>query len=217
MLLFSKMKSNNITSKKQLAFYIKADYMMGHGTWKPSFLERIKDLIRPNYIERYLVAMRKSCYYSNFPRFSYGGVKYCYYIRKFRALGYRLGFSIGNKCFGYGLVIPHYGTIVVGGDVRCGNYCVLHTSVCITNEKGKQIGDALYASSGCKINKRITLGNNIKICSNSVVNKSFTEDNLVLAGMPAFIKKEKCGYWYEGWDAEKRKEKIEELKQKLNL
>ena len=111
-----------------------------------------------------------------------GGVKYCYYIRKFRKLGRQLGFSIGNKCFGYGLVIPHYGTIVVGGDVRCGNYCVLHTCVCITNEKGKTIGDALYASSGSKINKLIHLGNNVKICSNSVVNKSFACDNIVLGG-----------------------------------
>ena len=66
------------------------------------------------------------------------------------------------KCFGYGLVIPHYGTIVVGEDNRCGNYCVLHTSICISGERGgKRIGDALYASSGCRINKPITLGNNV--------------------------------------------------------
>ena len=149
-------------------------------------------------------------------RTGWGG-KYCYYIRKFRKLGRQLGFSIGNKCFGYGLVIPHYGTIVVGGDVRCGNYCVLHTCVCITNEKGKTIGDALYASSGSKINKLIHLGNNVKICSNSVVNKSFACDNIVLGGMPASIKKEKCITWYDGWEAEKRYFKIEKLKKEMGI
>lgn len=210
-------EKNNIKTKKELDFYLKADYMMGHGRWSPSFLERVKDFFRPNYIEHYLVAMRKSCYYSNFPKKSYGGVKYCYYIRKFRKLGRQLGFSIGNKCFGYGLVIPHYGTIVVGGDVRCGNYCVLHTCVCITNEKGKTIGDALYASSGSKINKLIHLGNNVKICSNSVVNKSFAYDNIVLGGMPASIKKEKCITWYDGWEAEERYFKIEKLKKEMGI
>lgn len=30
-------EKNNIKTKKELAFYLKADYMMGHGRWSPSF------------------------------------------------------------------------------------------------------------------------------------------------------------------------------------
>lgn len=131
-------------------------------------------------------------------------------------IGVKLGFSIGYKCFSYGLVIPHYGTIVVGGDNRCGRYCVLHTSTCISGEHGgKRIGDALYLSSGAKINKPIHLGNNVQIASNSVVNKSFCEDNIVLAGMPATIKKTGNPTWYQGWDAEKRVAMIEERRKQL--
>lgn len=130
----------------------------------------------------------------------------------------KLGFSIGYKCFGYGLVIPHYGTIVVGDDNRCGNFCVLHTSICITGgNHGKHIGDALYASSGCRINKPITLGDNVQVCSNSVVNKSFSENNIVLGGMPAQIKKTNNASWYEGWDAEVWKDNVEQLKNQLHL
>lgn len=122
------------------------------------------------------------------------------------------------KCFGYGLVIPHYGTIVVGDDNRCGNYCVLHTSICISGERGgKRIGDALYASSGCRINKSITLGNNVQICSNSVVNKSITDNDIVLGGMPAQIKKTNVAIWYEGWEAELWKNKVEELRKQMGL
>ena len=116
------------------------------------------------------------------------------------------------------MVIPHYGTIVVGDDNRCGNYCVLHTSICISGERGgKRIGDALYASSGCRINKPITLGNNVQICSNSVVNKSITDNDIVLGGMPAQIKKTNVAIWYEGWEAEDWKNKVEQLKMQMGL
>lgn len=212
------MEKNNITSKKELAFYLKADYMMGRGKWKPTFITRVKELFFPDYIHRYLVYMRKACYYSNFSSKSLGGVKYVYYKWRFRRLGLRLGFSLGYKSFGYGLVIPHYGTIVVGEDNRCGNYCVLHTSICISGEKGgKLIGDALYASSGCRINKPITLGNNVQICSNSVVNNSFEDNNVVLGGMPAVIKKQDVMPWYHGWEAEKWRNQVEELRMQLGL
>ena len=39
------MEKNNITSKRMLDFYIKADYMMKCGKWKPSFITRIKEII----------------------------------------------------------------------------------------------------------------------------------------------------------------------------
>lgn len=147
-----------------------------------------------------------------------GGVKFIYYKWRYRKLGLKLGFSIGYKCFGYGLVIPHYGTIVVGEDNRCGNYCVLHTSICISGESGgKRIGDALYASSGCRINKPITLGNNVQICSNSVVNKSLTDNDIVLGGMPAQIKKTNVSIWYEGWEAAEWKNKVVQLKMQMGL
>lgn len=60
--------------------------------------------------------------------------------------GMKLGFTIAENVFGYGLVIPHYGTIVVGSGNRIGNYAVLHTSTCITAGK-KNIGDGLYLST----------------------------------------------------------------------
>lgn len=97
-------------------------------------------------------------------------------------------------------MIPHYGTIVVGED-----------------RGGKRIGDALYASSGCHINKPITLGNNVQICSNSVVDKSLTDNDIVLGGMPAQIKKTNVSIWYEEWEAEEWKNKVVQLKKQMGL
>ena len=84
---------------------------------------------------------------------------------RYNRLSHKLGFSIDTNVFGYGLVIPYWGTIVVGNSNRIGNYCVLHTSTCITADK-KEIRDALYLSTGSIMTLKIALGNNVSIRAN---------------------------------------------------
>jgi serine O-acetyltransferase len=127
----------------------------------------------------------------------------------------KLNISIEPGVFEYGLVIPHYGTIVVGGENKIGKYAVLHTSTCITRG-GKHIGDALYLSSGAKIVNDVELGNGITISANSLVNKSEIGSNMLLAGCPAVKKKEMIP-WYvrDGKEFERRVSEVEALKQSL--
>lgn len=119
--------------------------------------------------------------------------------------------------FGYGLVIPHYGTIVVGEDNQFGNYCVLHTSVCIAAH-GKRGGDGLYVSTGTKITSALTLSDNVSIGAQSLVNKSFAESDIMLAGSPATIKK-KMPAWYvrDGATYTRRVEAVERLRRQMGL
>ena len=117
-----------------------------------------------------------------------------YYRMKQRKLGIKLGFSIACDTYDYGLVISHYGTIVVGNGNKIGNYAVLHTSICITNGK-KVIGDCLYVSTEAKLTTIEQLGNNVMIAANSVVTKLCDEDVVLLLGMLARIKK-KQDAWY---------------------
>lgn len=119
--------------------------------------------------------------------------------------------------FGYGLVIPHYGTIVVGDSNRCGNYCVLHTSTCIS-DNGKEIGDALYLATGAKMTSKCKIGDNVSVGSNSVVNKDFEDGNKMIAGAPARIIKD-AEPWYvkDGSAYVSKVEKIEELRRKMKL
>lgn len=115
------------------------------------------------------------------------------------------------------MVIPHYGTIVVGGSNKCGNYCVLHTSTCIS-DNGKNIGDALYLSTGAKITSKVTLGKNISVGANSVVNKSFVDGNIMIASAPAkIIKPMDAWYIRDGQIFSERVNAIEKIKQKMNL
>ena len=195
-----------ITSKKELKFCISADYMMNRGYFKEPIIKKFKSVIYPDWVMKYLVALRKAEFYSN-----RGGVLQYYYKFKVRKSGMKLGFTIAENVIGYGLVIPHYGTIVVGSGNRIGNYAVIHTSTCITSGK-KSIGDGLYLSTGAKVLGDIELGNFTTIGANAVVNKS-EEGNCLLIGIPA-EKKRYEDAWMKGSYRE-RYEACEKLRQTM--
>lgn len=148
---------------------------------------------------------------------SLGGIFLIINKIKFFRLSRILGFSIGYDACDYGLVIPHYGTIVVGNTNRIGPYAVLHTSTCIT-DTGRIIGKGLSLSTGAKITGGEVLGDHITVAANSVVTRSFPDGNALLVGMPALKKK---GYtdWYSSLTGEwkRRVDKVENLKIKMGI
>lgn len=208
-----------ISSKKELFFYIAADRIIANRSAKIKFKERLKNFFSPNYILLFLRSMRYVAYFNNVKgKNIIIGFK-CYFHRwRYRRLGVKLGFTIGYNTFGYGLLIPHYGTIVVNSKIQAGNYCVLHTSTCIGGE-GKEIGNALYLSTGAQImGANMRLGDNVSIASNSLVNKSINDSNVLLAGTPANIKtKSKAWYERDGIRYKKRVDRIEKLRIELGL
>lgn len=195
-----------------------ADRIMNGYKPRRSLTERITFILPPPKIISWMSYMRKASYYKNKKNPSFiDKIQGGYNSLFFQLLSQQLGFSIGMNVFGYGLVIPHYGTIVVNSNVIAGNYCVLHTSTCIGGGE-KTIGDALYLSAGAKIMGALTLGNSVSIAANSLVNKSFG-DNVLLTGMPAIVKREDYQDWYKR-DGEKFLERVktcEQLKSQMNL
>ena len=143
-------------------------------------------------------------------------IKKIYYGACWRKLGLKLGITIANSNIGYGLVIPHYGTIVIGGGNVIGNYCVLHTSTCITAGK-KHIGDGFYLSTGAKVVHDIEVSNYVSVGANSLLNKTIDRDNVMVAGCPAKIIKE-SEPWYirDGEEFSRRVNECENLRKKLN-
>ena len=140
-----------------------------------------------------------------------------WYKRKFILLGNKLGFSIGENCFGYGLVLHHPGTIVVGANNRIGNFALVNTSTCIV-KNNSFIGDGLYMWSGAKIISNVVMGNNTQIGANAVVNKSFEGGNILIAGIPGKeMKKVEKGWWEtlygEQW--KKRHDEVVRLRIKM--
>ena len=116
----------------------------------------------------------------------------------FRALSVKLGFSLGPNIFGPGLAIVHYGLLILDPTTRIGKNCRIHMGVHIggaatfvepgtESEYSPRIGDNVYIGPGAKIYGPVRIGNNCVIGANAVVTKSFEEDGLTIAGVPAKV------------------------------
>lgn len=184
---------------------------MNGRTAKKSF----KEILMGGGIMDYLQYMRRCSYYKHQEGIT-AKILFFYNYWMFRKLAVKYGFSIGYDVFGYGLVIPHYGTIVVGPSNRIGNFAVLHTSTCIT-DNNKQIGNALYLSSGAKITSKIILGDNVTIGANAVVNKSFIEGNCLLVGVPCLKKKDEDAWYIKDGEKFRNRVSIVEKYKNYNL
>lgn len=100
-----------------------------------------------------------------------------------------LGFTIPLNVFGPGLCIAHRGTIVINKNVRVGENCRIHACTNIGSNRDEtaapQIGKNVYIGPGAKIFGNIIIADDIAIGANSVVNKSFYEKGISIAGVPA--------------------------------
>ncbi|WP_346316611.1 DapH/DapD/GlmU-related protein [Chitinophaga sp. YIM B06452] len=177
-----------ITSRKDYLFYLKEDQRaLGAYTKYPIFADNIMILLT-DPCWKFQKLMRKLEYWTNCKKHPVWKPYIWYLRKKYQRLSVNLGFSIPINVFEEGLCIVHYGSIIVSRHARIGKNCVIHSCVNIGGHGiAATIGDNCYLGPGAKIFNPITIGNNVKIGANSVVNKSFNEDNIVVAGVPAKI------------------------------
>ena len=171
-----------ITNRQAYKAYVKQDLMaygIKHLSWYRYLSdERLRFQLRLRKIE-YLYNTSK-----NNPL-----KKIAYFILQTlnHKLAVQLGFTIPMNVFGPGLYIAHWGTVTVTAFAKVGKNCRIHTSTCIGNHIGAPtIGDNVYIGPGAKIFGNISIGNNVAIGANAVVNKSFP-DNVTIAGNPARV------------------------------
>lgn len=124
---------------------------------------------------------------------------FAYVVRYlYRRASLRLSFSIPPNVFGPGLAIVHYGTIVVNGGAKVGKNCRIHVGVNIGASGGlslpgtsvsraPRLGDNVYIAPGAKIYGPIEIADGCVIGANAVVNKSFNEQGVTIAGVPARV------------------------------
>jgi len=116
----------------------------------------------------------------------------------FRRLSVRLGFSVGPNIFGPGVAIVHYGLLVIDPTTRIGKNCRIHMGTHIGGaakfvsadeapEHSPRIGDNVYLGPGCKIYGPVRIGDNCVVGANAVVSKSFPDEGLIIAGVPAKV------------------------------
>ena len=114
-----------------------------------------------------------------------------FYLLRFRLKRMRilLGFEIPLNVLGPGVYIAHVGSIVISRGARIGSNLRTNVGVVIGEDKGIEnaptIANNVTIEPGSKIFGRIEIAEGIHIGANSVVNKSFTEPGIVIAGVPA--------------------------------
>lgn len=179
-----------IRSREDLAYYMEADRIALGLPARSGLLQRIKLCLFPNLIFRFQRTLRRLEYRRNCGRGAVSWLVRMFLARKYNRLGVKLGFSIPLNVFGPGLSIAHYGTIVINGNARVGANCRLHAGVNIGTEAGfagtaPMLGDNCYIGPGAKVFGAVHLADGIAIGANAVVNRSFGEANIAIAGVPA--------------------------------
>ncbi len=205
-----------IKDRTDLTFYIEADRIISGRSKTTSLQSKIYKILFPDYIEQFMVTLRKLEYYKNCKPNVKDKFVYILLKKRFNNLSLKLGFSIPLNCFGPGLFIPHWGTIVVNQNCSVGRYAVLHTSTCIAGSGEKKIGDGFYLSSGSILTGECIVGDNVTVGAGSYVNLSCVNSFSLVVGAPAQIKKErKPWYVVDGESYLKRINIIEELESSL--
>lgn len=140
-------------------------------------------------IWKFEILLRKVEFDLNCRRGLWGKLVGKYHKFRFHRLSVRLGFTVPPNVFGEGLSIPHYGTIVVHGNVRAGKNCRLQEGVTIGATNGSHeaavIGDNCYFGSGAKVIGAVRIADDVAVGANAVVTKDITEPGTTWAGIPA--------------------------------
>lgn len=144
-------------------------------------------LIRPEvyYIKRYLRFLRHE------ESTNSKIVRYWYKARK-NKLGSRLGFIISAGCFGEGLKIEHYGSVIVNPKARIGKNCIIHGNCCIGSngrypDDSPVIGDNVDIGQFAQILGCVRIADNVKIGAGAVVVKDVLIPGVTVVGVPAHI------------------------------
>jgi serine O-acetyltransferase len=179
-----------INSLNDYQFYLEADRV---SLRIEEVLKHKSDLAIAEAIEiwKFQRLLRKVEYYQNCKYKQLIWIPYYkFLLSQFIKLSKKLNYSIPPNVFGPGLAIKHRGTIIVAETAKIGANCNLHACTNIGVAAGApykvpNLGNNIYIAPGVKIFGDINIADNIAIGANAVVNKSFLEPNIAIAGIPA--------------------------------
>jgi serine O-acetyltransferase len=176
-----------IKSKADYKFFLEADKIALLCDYKGKLA---RSYVNSNLVWRFQRLMRKVEYLENCSNDRLSKIFYLRTLNDFNKLSIKLGFTIPSNVFGPGLSIAHRGTIVIHSDSRIGENCRIHHGVTIGSGRMVQndspvIGNNVFIGTGATLIGKISIADGIAIGANSLVNKSFSESNITIAGCPA--------------------------------
>lgn len=187
-----------IQSRKDYEYYLKMD-SISMGLQKTSKLVSIfKAIFSPQYEWQFIKSLRWLEYCENVKKKQLGGLLLWLIAKyRFRKISVKLGYSIPINVFGPGISLPHRGNIIINPQTHIGENCRIHVGVNIGahHDKAPRIGNNVYIGSGAIIFGDIDIADNCFIGANATVNKSVIEQNCIVAGTPAIVKKRNATSW----------------------
>jgi serine O-acetyltransferase len=144
--------------------------------------------LRPRYPELHFQRLLRYVEYTQSKRTLSFRARYVVARVRLARLAVHTGISIPPGSFGPGLSIAHVGSIVVHDRARIGSFCRIHSSTNIGVHQGgvPRIGDRVYIAPGAVIYGAVSIGDDVMIGANSVVN-SDVPSGVTVAGAPARI------------------------------
>ena len=176
-----------IKTKQDLKRYLKSEktlYIALPRAWR--FLAFFH-LSEQSIIWRYQTLLRRWEYHLN--------VKHRFrtiiYKLKCNKLGRKYGFHLHPNNFDEGLFIAHLGSILINESTRVGRNCCVHINTAMIATRGTSdspcLGDNCKIGVGAILVGGIELGNEVVVGAGAVVTKSFKENHITIAGVPARI------------------------------
>lgn len=145
---------------------------------------------RNSLIRRYLRELRICEYYKNCVGGSITRLLFKFHNFYRNRLELRFGFEIPLNVFEKGLYIFHTGNIIINGTSSVGEYCNIIGSTCLGSKNGGSgptLGDHCELGVNSVVIGNVQIGDNVYIGAGAVVTKSFEQDGVSLAGVPAKI------------------------------
>ena len=180
------MSANRIWSIRELKDFL--SYEKKQYGLKEGLISTIKRKISGNEIDaiwKFQRRLRLTEYYKNCGHVLFYRISQLVLNR----LQNRYGLHIRINTCGKGLKIMHLGPILVNGRAQIGNNCALHINTSIVAQGVSDdvpiISDDVVIGVGAVVLGNVFIAKGIAIGANAVVNKSFYEEGIAIAGVPA--------------------------------
>jgi serine O-acetyltransferase len=180
-LISTSAEADRILSLADYRAFLAAD-LQAHG------LQRWHLYLRPKYPELHFQRVLRRVEYFQTRRSALSQLRYLVMRVRLARLAVHTGISIPPGCFGRGLSIAHFGSIVVHDQARIGSFCRIHSSTNIGVHDGgvPRIGHRVYIAPGAVLYGAIEIGDDVLIGANAVVNADVPA-GVTVAGAPARV------------------------------
>lgn len=137
------------------------------------------------FLWKHMVLLRKTEYYINTKNKVMGFI-YKVLLKRYQNI-HQIHIPVNS--FDKGLKIMHLGPVLVNGKVKGGKDITLHINTTLaaggTDDGTPILEDGVILGVGAVILGEVHLAKNIAVGANALVNKSFEDENISIAGVPA--------------------------------